>query len=696
MMKFSTAALSLFILLLCLTAPVSAVTFIVTTTADTQDVNPGNGLCDDSGGNCSVRAAITEVNALAGDDTINIPAGFYTQSIASADENVNAGGDWDITSNVTINGLPDLTDPNNPVLVVLQAANAPNIATERVLHVASPTAVVTVNFVVIRFGRKGSGTAANVRGGGLNNSGTLTLANSSVIDNRAPEGGGIFNSATITLNNTSVQSNTASNGGPAGYGGGMYSLTSPSSPPNSTVTIKNSFFINNINNCQTTTCYAMGGGLAINVSSPTTVSIDKTLFSGNQVNGGGGPGGVGGGIGGGMRMEVGFGTNATLNITNSTFQFNTGSGLQNSVVDGMGLYLWANGADLTATLDKVKFNGNFAAASRGTGLFVAATSASVATVDTRNSTFSGNHSGTSGGGVFLSSSSGGATVATFKNSTFSGNSVSASGGALAAVPASVAPVNVQFDHCTITNNTAAASGGGISSTSPATITLASSIVSNNTGPAGPDIFGTVTSNDYNHIGNTAGATITGTTANNSTGDALLGPLQNNGGPTLTHMPAANSPAVNAIPNGVNGCGTTFVTDQRGLARPDAVQCDKGSVERYANDEPPFDIGGTVTDSVGRPIRNAIVTLTGPGLPQPLVTFTGTFGNFNFANLPPGSYDVSATAKRFRFTITPSQHVELTTDTALVFAADPSFAGKISVKGGSVVSGEISGGGRGKP
>ena len=688
-MKTIAKTLLLALIVFCFAAPVSAVTFIVTTTADTQDVNPGNGLCDDSGGNCSVRAAITEVNALAGDDTITIPAGFYTQSIISADENVNAGGDWDITSNVTINGSPDLTDPNNPVLVVLQAANAPNTATERVLHVASPAAVVTVNFVVIRFGRKGSGTAANVRGGGLNNAGTLTLANSSVTDNRAPEGGGIFNSATITLNNTSVQSNTAANGGPAGYGGGMYSLTSPTSPPNSTVTINNSFFINNIMNCQTTTCYAMGGGLAINASSPATVSIDKTLFSGNQVNGGGGPGsGVGGGIGGGLRMETGFGAASTLNITNSTFQFNTGSGLQNSTQAGMGVYLWANNASLTATLDKVKFNGNFATAAQGTGLHVASANGSaVATVNTRNSTFSGNHDGAAGGAVYLFGST--SLTANFTNSTFSGNSVSAAGGAIST---NGNLITANFDYCTITNNSSAGiggGGGGISSQGGA-VNLSSSIVSNNTGPAGPDISGTVTSNDYNHIGNATGAAINGTTTNNSTGDALLGPLQNNGGPTLTHVPAANSPVVNAVPNGVNGCGTTFVTDQRGLARPDSVLCDKGSVERYANDEPPFDIGGTVTDSVGRPIRNAIVTLTGPGLPQPLITFTGTFGNFNFANLPPGSYDVSATAKRFRFTITPSQHVELTTDTALVFAADPTFAGKISVKGGSLAMESVPG------
>src|SRR5262245_38921098 len=34
--------------------------FVVNTTADTQDVAAGNGVCADSNGNCSLRAAITE------------------------------------------------------------------------------------------------------------------------------------------------------------------------------------------------------------------------------------------------------------------------------------------------------------------------------------------------------------------------------------------------------------------------------------------------------------------------------------------------------------------------------------------------------------------------------------------------------------------------------------------------------------
>ena len=86
------------------TASPGPASFVVNITADTQDAAPGNGICADAAGACSLRAAITEANALAGADTITVPAGTYTQALASANDNSNAGGDFDITSPMTING----------------------------------------------------------------------------------------------------------------------------------------------------------------------------------------------------------------------------------------------------------------------------------------------------------------------------------------------------------------------------------------------------------------------------------------------------------------------------------------------------------------------------------------------------------------------------------------------------------------
>lgn len=56
-------------------------------------------------------------------------------------------------------------------------------------------------------------------------------------------------------------------------------------------------------------------------------------------------------------------------------------------------------------------------------------------------------------------------------------------------------------------------------------------------------------------------------------DPLLAPLADNGGLTLTHLPAANSPLIN---NGTNaGCPAV---DQRGVTRPVDGVCDIGAVE----------------------------------------------------------------------------------------------------------------------
>lgn len=54
-----------------------AATFVVDSTADTGDANAGNGACADAGGDCTLRAAVEEANALPGADGITLPAGTY-------------------------------------------------------------------------------------------------------------------------------------------------------------------------------------------------------------------------------------------------------------------------------------------------------------------------------------------------------------------------------------------------------------------------------------------------------------------------------------------------------------------------------------------------------------------------------------------------------------------------------------------
>ena len=88
-MRFVLAVAFAFVATLAMSAfstNANAAIFVVDTTADTQDASPGNGACADAGGMCSLRAAITEANALAGADVITLPAGTYTQSLTAANE----------------------------------------------------------------------------------------------------------------------------------------------------------------------------------------------------------------------------------------------------------------------------------------------------------------------------------------------------------------------------------------------------------------------------------------------------------------------------------------------------------------------------------------------------------------------------------------------------------------------------------
>jgi hypothetical protein len=61
----------------------------------------------------------------------------------------------------------------------------------------------------------------------------------------------------------------------------------------------------------------------------------------------------------------------------------------------------------------------------------------------------------------------------------------------------------------------------------------------------------------------------------SNSNPLLGPFQNNGGPTDTLALAANSPALDRVPTSGAGCPPT---DQRGVPRPQGAACDIGAFE----------------------------------------------------------------------------------------------------------------------
>jgi hypothetical protein len=91
-------------------------------------------------------------------------------------------------------------------------------------------------------------------------------------------------------------------------------------------------------------------------------------------------------------------------------------------------------------------------------------------------------------------------------------------------------------------------------------------------PTGGDCSDTFTSLGYNL--DSDGTCALGAVGDISSGTANLGPLANNGGPTLTHALLIGSNAIDAV---LAGCPPP-ATDQRGAGRPYGAACDIGAYE----------------------------------------------------------------------------------------------------------------------
>lgn len=89
-MRLNSAALSSLVLLnrgrssASIVFPAAPMTFTVDDTVDGSDANPGDGICDNGLGECTLRSAIQEANANVGSDTINFSIGAGAQTITPA------------------------------------------------------------------------------------------------------------------------------------------------------------------------------------------------------------------------------------------------------------------------------------------------------------------------------------------------------------------------------------------------------------------------------------------------------------------------------------------------------------------------------------------------------------------------------------------------------------------------------------
>lgn len=249
------------------------------------------------------------------------------------------------------------------------------------------------------------------------------------------------------------------------------------------------------------------------VGSGATVTLSRLAITGGRGNGGG------------------IINQGTLTLNSAAVTGNTAGDPTNG--GGTGAGIW-NGVGATMTLNGSTVSGNSAignlsyAPSRGGGI------ANDGTVTLNNSTVSGNSASQGFGGGISNS-----LALTLNDSTVSANSSQGT------------------------------NGGGVDNRG--TLTARNTIVAGN---ADGDLSGNVNSEGYNLFGTTSGGGFAGTDLVNVM--PLLGPLQDNGGPTATMAPLPGSPAIDRTPGTP---GVNFpATDQRGIARPQGARADCGGVE----------------------------------------------------------------------------------------------------------------------
>jgi hypothetical protein len=192
----------------------SAQNFNVNTTNDAIDVNLGDGVCDDGTGNCTLRAAIQESNALGGTHTITLQSSVYSLSIPGANEDLCSTGDLDISCTIILNGVSAQT-------TIVDASGL-----DRVIHVLGSGELTTdeVSFT--------GGFTEMSNGGGILNNGTINFSNGEIYGNltglldesigiAGGFGGGIANYGIATLNGVTIRANDATGSeGPRGINGG--------------------------------------------------------------------------------------------------------------------------------------------------------------------------------------------------------------------------------------------------------------------------------------------------------------------------------------------------------------------------------------------------------------------------------------------------------------------------------------------
>ncbi len=434
--------------------PAAHLALTVDSALDSRDAVPGDGLCADGSGHCTLRAAVDEANAYPGTDTITIDPGINpTLTIPGAAEDHNASGDLDATDSLTIHGNGATLSANGLDRAIQQLSGS-----------------LVIDHLTITGGTTAGDNLANDNddGGGILARGALTLTDVTVTGNTAVRfqigaGGGVAVFGPLTMEGSTISDNIAHSNG-----GGLYAMGAFTTIDNSTVAGNQSLVHDpDVNGDESSAAVNIGSR---NIhAGPTTIT--NTTISGNSsmLN-------DEGRSGGGLLVAA-----STARIVNT------------SIVDNSALVY--PDEDHHGCCGSAGFAGD--------------------------------------GGAF-----------TLLHDTITGNVGWV--GAYQVLPAAgVGPFSI-----------------------------GASILSG----VFPVCNGAFVTLGWNIISDTSCMFTAATDRQNT--DPQLGPLANNGGPTLTELPGATSPAVDAVPIGASGlCDGSSPTDQRGQPRPHGAGCDIGSVER---------------------------------------------------------------------------------------------------------------------
>jgi hypothetical protein len=473
-------------------------TFTVT---DLGDAGAGSGLQGD------LRYAITQANNNRDlSNHIQFQPGLAGTIVLSR-------GPLAITKDLAING------PGQDVLTI--SGNHQN----GVFNITNDARVRTVRLTDLTIADGvGISVGSSRLGGGLyNDHAALTLTRVTVSGNSVAaqgKGGGIYNgSGALTLAATTIADNQT---GDLAYGGGIYNDSGPLAITNSIVTG------NSVGRV------AIGGGL---YNQTGTVTVSGSTVAGNTT----GTNYDGGGIGGGGGVVI---------VDHSSISGNTGGGIEthsilqvtdSTVADNIGGPGIANG---DFQIERSTISGNFDPAGVGGGV---AQNEFPSTGVIDNSTITDN-TALIGGGVVLGGAGERLTITqcTIVGNHAVGTGVTLMGGGGIYVATSAGPRSPVIGHSIVAGNDTAApfTGADVDGT---VFSLGSNFIGNGDASSGWD---TAYPDERirDHVG-----------TSDEPLDPLLGPLQDNGGPTLTRAPLPGSP--------LRGLDTDIVAqDQRGSFR----------------------------------------------------------------------------------------------------------------------------------